>query len=75
MHRTEEIIIFGRDGQLLYKDKNSVQYQKLKITDVPSPHLLVFNLLNKENIYEDIKNKPWYNSNTKNFVPVATNNL
>jgi len=72
-HRTEMLLLFGRDGKLLYKNNNYTQYQKLKNTNIPSPHILIFNLLNTKEIYEDIKNKPWYNSNTKKFVPVANN--
>lgn len=74
-HRIEKTQLFNKDGELIYEDKSTGETQKLKESFVPTPQLITyravkFRIENKP-FFEEVKTKPWYNSNTKKFVPVA----
>ena len=74
-HRIEKTQLFNKDGELIYEDNSTGEFQRMKDSFVPTPQLITyrtvkFRMENKP-FFEEVKTKPWYNSSTKKFVPVA----
>ena len=74
-YHIEKTQLFNKNGELIYEDDTTGNIQKLAKSFIPTPQLITyravkFRIENKP-FLEEVKTKPWYNSSTKKFVPVA----